>query len=210
MQRTLADGAELESAPEQLERLLLLLAAFGGLSADSMSRGQRWRFLEIGRRTERAFGAIALVRAFCPPGGDPAGVPWEAVLAIADASITYRRRYRSGANPGAILDLLLDDETNPRSLLYQLLQLDLLLDGLTGPDVPSQREEQQALVRGAIADLRRTAALGGAVPDRVRRLDRELDDVLENVRAALAALSDQLGRAYFSRTTGAQQLVRIV
>ena len=53
LDRELAGRATLDAALERLERLLLLLAAFGGLSADSMSRGQRWRFLEIGRRLER-------------------------------------------------------------------------------------------------------------------------------------------------------------
>jgi uncharacterized alpha-E superfamily protein len=201
-------GHDLQAAFDHLDRVLMLLAAFAGLSADSISRGQRWRFLEIGRRTERALGAVALVRAFCPPNGDPDGVPWEAVLSIADASITYRRRYRSGAEPGAILDLMIDDETNPRSIVYQLFQLDVLLDGLTGGAMP-QRVEDQMLVRDAITDLRRTAALGSA-RNNARRLDAELDQVLDGVRTRLATLAEQLAQAYFRRGTGAQQLVRIV
>ena len=201
MQRTLADGAELESAPEQLERLLLLLAAFGGLSADSMSRGQRWRFLEIGRRLERGLGVVNLLRGLCPPGTDPVAVPWEALLAVADASITYRRRYRATADVGAVLDLLIDDESNPRSLAYQLQQLDALLDGLTaaGGGAAGPRQPLQA----ARDELR------PAVPSGPRALGRALDETLQRVGASLVAVADALAAAYFGRGDRPQQLVRV-
>ena len=52
LDREFSEPLNLDDALEHLDRVLLLLAAFGGLSADSMSRGQRWRFLEIGRRLE--------------------------------------------------------------------------------------------------------------------------------------------------------------
>ncbi|MBX3023982.1 circularly permuted type 2 ATP-grasp protein [bacterium] len=201
MQRALADGASLEAAPERIEQLLLLLAAFGGLSADSMSRGQRWRFLEIGRRLERGLGVVNLLRGLCPPGTDIAAVPWEALLAVADASITYRRRYRATADAGAVLDLLIDDESNPRSLAYQLLQLDALLDGLTaGAGTPGAAREA---VRAARGELRHPGPTTG------RALDHGLDDTLQRIGAALGVAADALAAAYFSRGDRPQQLVRV-
>jgi len=207
LDRELAEPRSLEQALDRLDRVLLLLAAFGGLGADSMVRGQRWRFLEIGRRLERALNGLAVLRALCKPGIAPAAVPWEALLALADASITYRRRYRATAEPGTVLDLLIDDETNPRSLRYQLLQLETLFDGLA-PAAPAAgpRPEQQ-LVRRALDALRRSTGTGA-----VRRLDlgEPLDEMLARVQELLGALSDQLGRTYFSRAAQAQQLVRLV
>ena len=41
------------SALELLDNLIVTLAAFVGLATDSMTRGQAWRFLDIGRRIER-------------------------------------------------------------------------------------------------------------------------------------------------------------
>ena len=82
-----------------------------------------------------------------------------------------------------------------------------LLGGLKAPAIAKSIEEQ-VLVQDAIAELRRSAALGGPRGN-ARRLDAELDEVLEGVRTRLTTLSDQLGRVYFSRGTGAQQLVRI-
>lgn len=201
LQRELGEPLNLDDALQHLDRLLLLLAAFGGLSADSMSRGQRWRFLELGRRVERALGTLALLRGLCPPGVDAAAVPWEAVLAVADASITYRRRYRANADAAAVLDLLLDDESNPRAVVFQLAQLDALLDGLGGA-AAAERTAERALLRTALAELR-TAVAGG------RALDRALDDSLARLQELLAAISDTLAAAYFSRGARPQQL-RIV
>lgn len=204
VQRALAEPGPLDDAPEQIERLLLLLAAFAGLSADSMSRGQRWSFLEIGRRLERALAAVALLRGVCPPGVAGAAVPWEALLAVADASNTYRRRYRATADAGAVLDLLVDDESNPRSLAYQLAQLEALLDGLAtaaGASAGAAREH----VRSTRDELRAgLPAIGG------RALDRVLDESLQTVAELLAAAADAIAAAYFSRGARPQQLVRLL
>ena len=47
----------------------------------------------------------------------------DAVLEVADSGMTYRRRYMSSLRPEAVLDLLVADETNPRSLASQLVAL---------------------------------------------------------------------------------------
>lgn len=207
LEREFAEPHTLDAGLDRLDRILLLLAAFGGLSADSMSRGQRWRFLEIGRRVERALTSIALLRAFCPSGADTHAVPWEALLTIADASVTYRRRYRSTADAGAVLDLLIDDETNPRSLLYQLLQLGALLDGLAGTCGAVEAPIEEQLVAEALADVRSSTAPDAA---QARRIDPALEAMLGRVHELLSKLSDQLGRSYFSRGAQPQQLVRVL
>jgi len=206
LEREFGEPHTLDAGLDRLDRVLLLLAAFGGLSADSMSRGQRWRFLEIGRRVERALSSIALLRAYCPAGADTIGVPWEALLAIADASVTYRRRYRSTADPGAVLDLLIDDESNPRSLLYQLLQLAALLDGLAVTSSATEAPIEEQLVAEALAEVRRSAAPDAA---QSRRIDPALEAMLVRIHELLAKLSEQLGRSYFSRGAQPQQLVRV-
>jgi uncharacterized alpha-E superfamily protein len=102
-----------------LDNLIVLFAAFSGLASDSMPRGQAWRFLDIGRRIERADFLIQLLRdTLVDPGTDP--VLLEAVLEITDSSQTYRRRYLTRWETHAIADLLLADETNPRSAAHQI------------------------------------------------------------------------------------------
>jgi uncharacterized alpha-E superfamily protein len=44
----------------------------------------------------------------------------ELLLELADSTMTYRGRYKSGARLPQVLDLLLADNSNPRSLMFQL------------------------------------------------------------------------------------------
>lgn len=200
--RALAEPSHFDDALGQLDQLLLLLAAFGGLSADSMNRGQRWRFLELGRRLERALGGLALLRGVCAPGGDPAAVPWEALLAVADAATTYRRRYRVTADAGAVLDLLVDDDSNPRSVAYQLVLLEALLEGLAAAGSAGGGAELELLraARGALQE----GLAGGP-----RGVDRALDESLAHVQALLGETAEAIAAAYFMRGVHAQQLVRL-
>ena len=47
----------------------------------------------------------------------------ESVLSADESIITYRRRYRSQAQLETMLDLIVLDDANPRSLTYQLDRL---------------------------------------------------------------------------------------
>ena len=71
LNRELLRPCELTGALEALQRLIILLAAFAGLSAESMSRGQGWRFLEIGRHLERAVHTVTLLRSVFVAGVRP-------------------------------------------------------------------------------------------------------------------------------------------
>ena len=81
-----------------------------------MTRGQAWRFLDIGRRVERVDFIARFVRAtIVGPGNDAALL--EAVLEVMDCSLTYRRRYLTHLETHvAVADLLLADDTNPRGV----------------------------------------------------------------------------------------------
>ena len=201
LDRELATAPDAGAAAATTERLLLHLAAFGGHSADSLKRGPGWRFLEMGRHIERAVGLLILVRSLAAArAGDAA---WEEMLAIADASMAYRRRHRAAAYPAAVLELLLDDESNPRSVFHQILGLEALLGGLgarAAADAAAQR-----LVTEACDELRRGAAAGGAR----REPGAELDALLIGLSRLFASLSEQIARAYFDRPHAPHQLVSL-
>ena len=88
-----------------------------------MTRAQGWRFLDIGLRLERAVYLCSLLDCALrsPEGNNPSVL--EAVLEVADSSLTYRSRYTLLPNIAAVYDLVLLDDTNPRSLLFQFNQL---------------------------------------------------------------------------------------
>jgi uncharacterized alpha-E superfamily protein len=105
---------------ELLDELLVGMAALDGLIAESMTRTPAWRFLDLGRRLERSLNMATLVQSLAAESQDEEARTLEAVLEIADSIMTYRGRYLAAVNRAAALDLLLTDETNPRSLAYQL------------------------------------------------------------------------------------------
>ena len=103
-----------------LDRIITDLVALAGLSAESMTRTQAWRFLELGRRIERAWQTTALCRAMLTSQTSESEAVLEAVLVTLDSIMTYRSRYMASLQAAPVLDLVLTDETNPRSIGYQL------------------------------------------------------------------------------------------
>src|SRR5690606_30965853 len=105
-----------------LNTLVLDLSAFTGTAMENMTRGHGWRFLDLGRRIERAQNLVALLKATVnpPPRNDAVLGP---LLEICDSTMTYRRRYHARPQLAPVLDLLMADDTNPRSLIWQLYQL---------------------------------------------------------------------------------------
>jgi uncharacterized alpha-E superfamily protein len=106
-----------------LDNVVLTLSAFSGLLMENTTRGFGWRFLEIGRRVERALQTIELLR--CSLGSAAVALEpcLQVLLQIADSSITYRRRYPTVLQTDLVLNLLLADESNPRSVGFQLASL---------------------------------------------------------------------------------------
>jgi len=117
---SLAQTRSLGTLTAFLDRVVTSLSALSGLAMESMTRGHGWRFLDMGRRLERALQLLSLLRAAFAAGAEREGALLETLLAVADSSITYRRRYLAGLHPAAVVDLLLVDESNPRAVLFQI------------------------------------------------------------------------------------------
>jgi uncharacterized circularly permuted ATP-grasp superfamily protein/uncharacterized alpha-E superfamily protein len=209
--RELARPSDLGSALESIERLVLLLAGFVGLSAESMTRGKGWRFLELGRFLERGLQTIKLIRGVLLPASGAFVVPAsEALLSVAQSLRTYRRRYRSQVQVAAVLDLLLLDESSPRSLVFQLVRVDALVTALTADAGEPQRSTAERLaLEGLTAvrlfDLRALAGGADATSEGTARLEAFLD----GVAALLASLAAEVQRRWFEPAEMPQQLVRL-
>lgn len=138
-----ADGGP--SLPETLRQLNLRLAAFSGLTMESMTRSPGWLFLDMGRRLERALLLVESLRAaFSLPGGEG---HLALLLDVFDSTLTYRTRYRLSPQRGPVLDLLLLDETNPRSLAFQVETLGRHVGQLPRPGQrPFRTVEERAVL----------------------------------------------------------------
>jgi uncharacterized alpha-E superfamily protein len=81
----------------------------------------------MGRRIERSLAAIQLLQGtfVAPPPGPPPDPQrlGEVLLEIADSSMTYRNRYPGTIEAEPLIDLLVIDETNPRSIAFQVAAL---------------------------------------------------------------------------------------
>jgi uncharacterized circularly permuted ATP-grasp superfamily protein/uncharacterized alpha-E superfamily protein len=288
----------------RLTRLITGLLAFSGLGSESFTRTLGWRFLQLGRRIERAWQTAELLRATLvdldsmsrtsrkelattapaagsksdkdapaiasataagdaptakvsghvagqsmnhhengatPPvkptavqagtqsashaadrtaGANPvasdatasarSSVPderpvLEAVLEATDSIMTYRSRYLLRLEPDATLDLLITDETNPRSILFQLERIAEVMGPLPVEadevGVPYDRRLAFDLlhrVRMAQPTLLATANPAG------RR--EALDHLLEILTEGLPELSNAIAARYLIHTVASQAL----
>jgi uncharacterized alpha-E superfamily protein len=155
--------------------------------------------MDAGRRIERGAQLSALLRATVTVDRDEAtdSLLLESVLMAAESIITYRRRYRSHAQVETLLDLMLLDAGNPRSLMYQVDRLleDLRdLPGHPGAGRVSEAEKPalQAFTALRVAD---TARLSVVDADGSRS---QLDSFLANVSDWLQKAFDELAVAHFS------------
>ena len=116
-----ATEADLADMLEKINALLRNLSAFTGLTLENMTRTQAWQFLQLGRRLERGLQTSSLIRNMLQSGGATEYAVLEALLEAADSIMTYRSRYLARVQLGPVLDLLLTDESNPRSVAFQLV-----------------------------------------------------------------------------------------
>lgn len=180
---------------EQTNRLIIDLLAFSGLVAESMTRTLGWRFLDLGRRLERSLHTIMLVRNLLLPLEDREAPVLDAVLEVADCSITYRSRYLNNLQLGAVLDLLVTDETNPRSLASQLVMLGDHVDHLPrDANLPLIGQEQRMCL-SALTSVRMLSS------DKLARMHepserKGLDVTLGKIASQLPKLSDVISSKY--------------
>lgn len=186
----------------RLNRTVLDLAAFSGLVADSMTRSQGWRFLDIGRRLEHALHVTRLLSAAVPDLGREEASVLESLLDAGDSLMTYRSRYLANLQAPAVLDLLLTDESNPRSVAYQLESLTRHIDGLPRDDRQAglRAEQRQALDLLHAVQTFDVLALG---PDPAR--DGELTGLLQQLAYGLPELSDAITHRYLHHSGTSRQ-----
>ena len=186
-----------------LEATSQALAALTGVQTDRMTRDDAWRLLSIGRHIERlAFLSDALGMGF--DNGAVHEVPgFEAMVALFDSTITFHARYQQRRDVATLVDLLVLDGDNPRSLAWVTQTL-----------------------RGRIARL------AGSAPGKLTALSHELPDpagwtlehlcspgdgthypalvaLFEQCETAAYHVSDAIGTRYFTLTSESLRSVGI-
>jgi uncharacterized alpha-E superfamily protein len=190
-----------------LDQLITDLMAFTGLNLGSMNRELGWVLLDIGRRIEKAASLISLLRSTLVPVRTPvvASLLLESILATQESLITYRRRYRAYMQLQPVLDLLLLDAGNPRSLMYQLDCLSLHIGQLPRQRKTNQLSTEEQLILEATTRLRLASPETLVHTGEVGR-HKPLDQLLAYLEKRLMALSETMTLTFFSHTQAPRQL----
>ncbi|MDP3374818.1 MAG: circularly permuted type 2 ATP-grasp protein, partial [Hydrogenophaga sp.] len=173
-----------------------LLAAITGSQTDRMVRDDGWRLLSVGRHIERL---ITLSRALmlglehhCLH--DTEG--FEAVVALFDSTITFHAMYQQRRDMVALIDLLVLDRDNPRSLAWVVQTLRSRLAKLAQSATP-----QDAVLAMALPDPDTWVLTELSNPQHSAENQRtwsDLASLLNFCELAAGNLSNEISRLHFS------------
>jgi uncharacterized circularly permuted ATP-grasp superfamily protein/uncharacterized alpha-E superfamily protein len=180
----LGGSSDFEAAmAERVEAALRIISSFSGLAQENMTRLGGWRFLELGRRIERAIVTCRFVRQF----GARLDRGLDTLLELCDSRITYRQRYVMVAARAPVIDLTLLDPSNPRSVAFQFDQIEGHLDAM-----PHMRPDGRLI-------LPRQISMATAAKLRTADAARVEDKLILATETALMHLSEAISSTFLGR-----------
>ncbi|MGD9721286.1 MAG: circularly permuted type 2 ATP-grasp protein [Pirellulales bacterium] len=192
-----------------LNQVLVTLSAFSGVATENMTRGPGWQFLDLGRRVERALSTIGLLRNTVYVVTPYEHALLEALLEIADSAMTYRSRYATNLQVSAVLDLLMIDETNPRSIGFQLAALARHVEQLPRQQSDPLLSPEQRLVISMLSTVR-LADMNALTAVDETHVRTALDQLLERLSTQLRELARSISHKYLVHAGPAHQISEIL
>ena len=168
-----------------LDRAITSMMTLSGFVLDGMTRGVGWRFLSLGRRIERLTHLCTTLQVATDEGRSH-GLDW--LLELSDSVGTYRQRYMVAPEWLPVLDMLLRDDTNPRSVAFQVKGLAEFVAKL---ELGHGRFASDVIApaQAALRDLR---------PQDLHPESEAVAATLDQLRRCAAAVSDELTLKFFS------------
>ena len=178
-------GAALPLALSWLDRAVTSMMTLSGFVLDGMTRGVGWRFLSLGRRIERLTHLCTTLQVATDEGRSH-GLDW--LLELSDSVGTYRQRYMVAPEWLPVLDMLLRDDTNPRSVAFQVKGLAEFVAKL---ELGHGRFASDVIApaQAALRELR---------PQDLHPESEAVAATLDQLRRCAAAVSDELTLKFFS------------
>jgi uncharacterized circularly permuted ATP-grasp superfamily protein/uncharacterized alpha-E superfamily protein len=169
---------------ERVEAALRIISSLSGLAQENMTQLAGWRFLELGRRIERALLTCRLVRAFAEKNAPDGGL--DLLLELADSQISYRQRYVMIAALAPVIDLVMLDPNNPRSVIFQLDRIETHLGALPRKNSTGRLSPVQQIAASIATGLRTADAA------------KITDVMVVDIENSLMKLSDAISAAYLT------------
>jgi uncharacterized circularly permuted ATP-grasp superfamily protein/uncharacterized alpha-E superfamily protein len=168
-----------------LDRAITALMTLSGFVLDGMTRGIGWRFVSIGRRVERLATMCSTLRVATGEGRTHE-LDW--LLELADSGVTYRSRYLAAPEWLPVLDMIVRDDANPRSLAFQAKGL--------AEFIATLEATHGTFASTILAPAH--AALGALVPADLTPESDVLADCIDALQEAAIAISDAISLKFFS------------
>lgn len=189
-----------DEAVEMLQQLELRLAAVTGAQADRMTRDEGWRLLAIGRQIERLVTLAGSLQLMFETQQALSEAGFELLLQLADSVITYRARHQRWQHPVALVELLVRDHSNPRSLACVVRTLRQELAQLPAPHGDELLARLAPTAQWPSTEMLATAGADGYL--------HTLLELTEALGAAAIGLSESIGSRFFSHADPGFHMVR--
>jgi uncharacterized alpha-E superfamily protein len=185
-----------EQPTEFLQQVMEGVHQFQGVSDSTMSHGEGWQFIQIGRYIERASATALLLEAYhadlwSQPERIPEGneyIEWMGLLRSATAFEAYCKVYTADLTPDRILEFLLLDAEFPHSLRFSIDNLKHALESIDGESGNSRAEPLRRLAG------RLQASLNYSSVDEI--LNCDVVAYLRGIQIECRAIHESLYRCY--------------
>lgn len=174
-----------------IDNILKDLAAMQGLASEGMTRTLGWNFFDIGLRLERASQTAKLIESFFASDRNDDAESLETLLTTTDSLMTYRTRYLAKFQVPVVLDLLVTDLTNPRSLTWQFVRINEHFDMMPGNSERAVLAPEQKLSMSLGNAVRLMDVYEVSTVDEEGRRPR-LQKLLKRIEEGLPRLSDMI------------------
>lgn len=182
---------------ESAGRMLASMLSLYGVT-ENMIRDGGWHVMKAGRYLERGLQLSHLLGVAAAQARDPRSERHVlgALLLAAESVVTYRRRYRGVMRAADVLELLLRDPDNPRSLMFAVTRLRAHLAALPASTGSSRAERLLEHLEGEIAssDVAALAAPSGSQTGARREA---LSAFVASIVSQLEQLSDAITQLHF-------------
>ena len=155
--RQLASGTGIDFYRQVVDRS----HQFHGTTDATLTHGEGWNFLRVGKYLERADSAsriLDLKYHILLPSGERVGgnvdtVQWQAVLKSCSAFEAYRKLHPGPVKPSSVAEFILLHDSFPRSIRFSVVRLDSALHRISGCDRGHFSTEAERLSGRLVSDL---------------------------------------------------------